>query len=417
MKDSLKNESDYFNAIIKTAQYLATLIKYQNFWIYIKNIIREYYDVDFFYLYEPEYNGKSFKLQKNFSNDQFAEKIFEQIKELLAQGMESGFIATELINIPVSYAVVLLPVTKMKKIMGIMVIGHQRNELLPKFLLNIYLSLSRLVGTTIDNLFMIEELKNYQNHLEDLVEERTCELKEAQESLRQFVSTVSHEIGTPLTVLKQSLDLLKSYKDRLSEEERINLIKRIERNVSLMIELREDLLILSSIDEHKVVLDWIRLYPNKLIQEILDLIDIKRKNKNILIDVDIKEDIVLYGDKKRLGQVFRIFIDNAIKYSEENSDIKIIAIDRYEGKYNLDEADGILFHIIDKGRGINKEKISNLFQRFYRCPDVKNIPGTGLGLSIAKEFIELHKGHVFVESEYGKGSTFSFFLPRLEKTP
>jgi signal transduction histidine kinase len=417
MKDSLKNESDYFNAIIKTAQYLATLTKYQNFWIYIKNIIREYYDVDFFYLYEPADNGKSFKLQKNFSNNQFSERIFEHIKELLVQVMDSSFIASELINIPESYAIVLLPVIKMKRVMSIMVIGHQSNELLPKFFLNMYLSLARLVGTTIDNLYMIEELKNYQNHLEDLVNERTCELKEAQESLRQFVSTVSHEIGTPLTVLKQSLNLLKSYSDRLSEEERVNLFNRIEKNTELMIELREDLLILSSIDEHRVVLDWIRLYPYKIIQEVLDLIDIKRKNKNISIDVDVKETLVLFGDIKRLGQIFRIFIDNAIKYSEENSSIKVIAIEHYKGKYNLDETDCVLFQVIDNGRGIHKEKISNLFQRFYRCPEVKNIPGTGLGLCIAKEFIELHKGHVFVESEYGKGTTFSFFLPRLEKPP
>jgi len=170
MKNSLTNESDYLNALFKTAQYLATLITYQDFWVYIKELIKEYYNVDLFYFYECGYDGKIFKLQKNFSNNQFSEKIFEQIKELLAQVMDSGFIASELINIPESYAIVLLPITKIKKIMGIIVIGHQRNELLPKYLLNIYLSLARLLSTTIDNLYMIEELKNSEERYRNLFE-------------------------------------------------------------------------------------------------------------------------------------------------------------------------------------------------------------------------------------------------------
>jgi len=171
MTNSLTNESDYLNALFKTAQYLSTLITPQDFWVYIKELIKEFYNVDLFYFYECGYDGKIFKLQKNFSNNQFSEKIFEQIKELLAQVMDSGFIASELINIPESYAIVLLPITKIKKIMGIMVIGHQRNELLPKYLLNIYLSLARLVSTIIDNLYMLEELKNSENRYKTLAVE------------------------------------------------------------------------------------------------------------------------------------------------------------------------------------------------------------------------------------------------------
>ena len=214
MKNSLANESYYLNALIKTAQYLATLRTYQVIWIYIKKLIKEYYNVDLFYFYECGYDGKIFKLQKNFSNNQFSEKIFEQIKELLAQVMDSGFIASELINIPESYAIVLLPITKMKKIMGIMVIGHQRNELLPKYLLNIYLSLSRLVGTTIDNLYMIEELKNYQNHLEELVKERTRELKKSEKQYREaynradfYKHLFAHDMRNILQGAKSFLDI------------------------------------------------------------------------------------------------------------------------------------------------------------------------------------------------------------------
>jgi len=186
MKYSLTNESDYFNAFIKTAEYLATVITYQDFWVYVKKLIKEFYNVDLVYFYECRYDGKIFKLQRNLPNNQFSEKIFEQIKELLAEVMESGFIVSELINIPELYAIVLLPITKMKKIMGIMVIGHQRNELLPKYLLNIYLSLARLVSTTIDNLYMIEELKNHQNYLEELVKDRNKAVEALRESEEKY---------------------------------------------------------------------------------------------------------------------------------------------------------------------------------------------------------------------------------------
>ncbi|MCK4875932.1 MAG: HAMP domain-containing histidine kinase, partial [Sulfurimonas sp.] len=142
-----------------------------------------------------------------------------------------------------------------------------------------------------------------------------------------------------------------------------------------------------------------------------------QKEKNMTIELDVDDQIELYGDPKRIGQVFRIFIDNAIKYSYENSIILIRATDHYNGNFNIKypNNDGVLFQFVDNGRGIKKEDLPNLFKRYFRSDDVSDIPGTGLGLFIAKEFTELHKGAVYAESNYKKGSTFSVFFPRLKK--
>ena len=124
----------------------------------------------------------------------------------------------------------------------------------------------------------------------------------------------------------------------------------------------------------------------------------------------------MIGDLKRIAQIFRIFIDNAIKYSNERSIVKIKAFNNYKGELNPNSIDGVLIQFIDNGIGIRKEDIPNLFKKYFRTKDAINFPGTGLGLSIAETLTRAHKGEIFVESEYGKGTTFSIFLPRLKET-
>ena len=135
------------------------------------------------------------------------------------------------------------------------------------------------------------------------------------------------------------------------------------------------------------------------------------QEKNIDFEVYVDNSILLRGDPKRIDQVFRIIIDNAIKYSEENSKVEIKSFDNYQGKYNLNGKSGVLLQFKDSGRGISKEDLPHIFERFFRSSDVSEIAGTGLGLAIAKDIIEAHKGSIIVESELGKGTTFNLFLP------
>jgi len=240
------------------------------------------------------------------------------------------------------------------------------------------------------------------------------ERKKAEEKLYQFISTVSHELRTPLTVMGQSALNLKKYKDRLSEQEKTKLNEIMIRNVAILVELVEDLLIISRIDEKRVELIWKEYRPLNLILEITHLMEFCLTAKGITIEVAVDTDLQLFGDEKRVSQIFRNLIDNAIKFSPEKSKIEIKAIDHYKGIYNPQEFDGVLFQFKDFGIGIRKKDLPRLFQRFFRTDDAIIMDGTGLGLSITKELIKLHNGEIFVESKYGKGSTFLVFFPRLE---
>ncbi|MFX1413624.1 MAG: MASE3 domain-containing protein [Promethearchaeota archaeon] len=242
---------------------------------------------------------------------------------------------------------------------------------------------------------------------------RFIEHKQAEQKLEQFVSTVSHELRNPIAVLLMSLNYLNKYRENITNEQEYNLMRGIMRNVNLLNELVNDLLMLSRIDEKKMLLNLEVYSPFELISEVLDLMDLNIKSKNIIVELDLKKDLRINGDLNHIKQIFRIFIDNAWKYSEKESKIIIKAVDHYTGQFNPEGIDGILFQIIDYGMGIHEEDLPFIFNRFYRARSVKDIPGTGLGLTIAKELIQLHQGKVYVESEYGNGTTFSIFFPRI----
>ncbi|MDD1779383.1 MAG: HAMP domain-containing histidine kinase, partial [Candidatus Helarchaeota archaeon] len=194
-------------------------------------------------------------------------------------------------------------------------------------------------------------------------------------------------------------------------------IEVLSRNALLMNQLIDGLLLISSIDQAKITLNWIDYRPLEILQGVLRDLEPLQKVKDITIEYEVNKDFQLYGDPVRISQIFRILIHNALKFSNENTKVRIKAIDHYTGKYNEKNADGILFEFKDEGRGIKENDIHNLFQRFFRAEDVSDIPGIGLGLSIARELTELHQGRINVESTYGTGSTFFVFLPRLTSPP
>jgi two-component system phosphate regulon sensor histidine kinase PhoR len=191
----------------------------------------------------------------------------------------------------------------------------------------------------------------------------------------------------------------------------------ISKNSVVLSQMIEDLLTSSSIEARTIQLQWVSYQFLELIQEILIELEPPRSEKNISVELEIDPNLQLFGDSRRISQIFRILIDNAIKYSHEKSTIKIEAIDHYSGKFNSKQVDGVLVQVSDTGIGIRSQDIPHLFKRFFRSDDVKNIKGTGIGLPIAKELTQLHKGNIYVESDYGKGTTFSIFLPRIENQP
>jgi signal transduction histidine kinase len=227
----------------------------------------------------------------------------------------------------------------------------------------------------------------------------------------QLIYTVSHELRSPITAILLSANNLIKYFDRMNNETRTDLLLKLHSNSMLIAEMIDDLLLVSNIETKDISLkmEMFDLYP--LLQEISNQLETKAQTKNNKINFEVNKEMQLFGDKKRIGQVIRNLLDNAIKYSNQDSVINLVVKQNLVRIiYNI-EVKGSLVEITDNGIGIKETDLSLIFDKFYRAEEVNNIVGTGLGLAICKELITKHYGEIYVTSELNVGSTFSFFLP------
>lgn len=264
---------------------------------------------------------------------------------------------------------------------------------------------------------IIESSKKRLEHSAKLIGAAVLQRIQLDNLQKTFIVSASHELRTPLSVIIQSIDNLMKYRHKLPEEEQLKLMEMLSRNAISMNQLLDGLLLITFIDQGKFTLNWIPYHPLEILKSVLRELEPLQRNKGLTTEYDVNEDLQLYGDPKHISQIFRIIIDNAIKYSNKNGKIRVKAIDHYLGKYNENNLDGVLFEIKDEGCGIKESEIPLIFNRFFRGEGVSNIQDTGLGLSIACELTELHQGEINVESIYGVGSTFFIFLPRLTSPP
>jgi signal transduction histidine kinase len=233
------------------------------------------------------------------------------------------------------------------------------------------------------------------------------------EKLRQqFVTMVSHELRTPITAINLSLNNLINYREKLDEEQLDKILAIMQRNGDLLSTMVEDLLIAARIEAAPLDLEKVICNLSDIIHEIHQELENQFKEKNLTLQVEIDSNIEIRADLKRISQVFRIIIDNAVKYSPIGSEIRIQAIENYQDPENPKGVPGVLIKFIDQGIGIPKKDLPKLFQRFHRGSNIGNIGGSGVGLNIAKTLVELHAGTISVESQKGLGSIFAVFLPK-----
>lgn len=227
----------------------------------------------------------------------------------------------------------------------------------------------------------------------------TSSIKKIEEVKRDFVRDASHELKTPLTAIKGFVETLE---EEVEEKKYIEIIKR---NVDRMINIINDLITLSKLEDKDVVLEISEFDFIEMINNVIKIFSNKIKERNLKIKIDTDNyNTKIKGDPYKLEQVFINLIDNAIKYTEEGG-INI--------NYYLKE-DNAVIEIIDTGIGIPEEHLDRIFERFYvvNKSRSKELGGTGLGLSIVKHIITLHNGKIEVESEVGKGSKFIITIPQ-----
>ena len=218
-------------------------------------------------------------------------------------------------------------------------------------------------------------------------------IKRLENMRSQFVANVSHELKTPLTSIKGFTETLKYVED---EETRKKFLDIIEKEADRLGRLINDILILSKI-ESDISGEEDEFLPNKVVDNVINMVKVLADNKNITIELDERNNDLLFGDKDRFLQLVLNIVENSIKYSNEGSKVKISSFTNGDN-YNL--------IVEDNGIGIPKEDIPRIFERFYRVDKARKSGGTGLGLAIVKHIVKTFNGNIKVESVLGVGSKF-----------
>jgi two-component system, OmpR family, phosphate regulon sensor histidine kinase PhoR len=243
----------------------------------------------------------------------------------------------------------------------------------------------------------------------DWAENRTAEIEQLHKSenyRREFLANVSHEIKTPISNMQGYISTLLAGG---LEDPNINrdFLQKTEKNIDRLIELVDDLDIISSLESGELKMEKTRFDIKALAREVFEFLEDNAKANNISL-IFGNDDITpfwVYADRFRIRQVFVNLVDNSIKYGRNQGRTKI-------SFYDMDE--NYLIEVSDNGIGIEEQHIQRLFERFYRVDKHRSRSegGTGLGLAIVKHIIEAHEQTVNVRSSPKIGSTFSFTLKK-----
>ena len=226
------------------------------------------------------------------------------------------------------------------------------------------------------------------------------ELRLLQQQKDDFISIASHELKTPITALKASLQIMNKMKENPSSALFLNLIGRANISLNKVSSLVENLLNTSKANEDQIHLNQKIFTISKIAEDCCHHV---RDEGSYTIKTEGDMKLKVYADAMRIDQVIINLVNNAVKYAPK-SKVVIIKIEELDNSAKVS--------IIDKGPGIGPEKLPHLFDRYYRVDSSGNqYSGLGLGLYISAEIIKKHKGEIGVDSELGKGSTFWFTLP------
>lgn len=219
----------------------------------------------------------------------------------------------------------------------------------------------------------------------------------------EFISMASHELKTPITSLKGFTQILQRRLRQTKNEDALNLLARMDAQINKITKLIGELLDVSKmqagpLEYHKELFNL-----NTLVQEMVE--NVQGTSRTHSLGLTHLSQIEIVGDRDRIGQVVMNLLTNAIKYSPDASRVDI-RVDTDPERHNA------IVSVQDYGLGIAKDHQQHIFERFYRVRGQgQTFPGLGIGLSICNEIVTRHGGQIIVESEEGKGSTFSVLLP------
>jgi two-component system phosphate regulon sensor histidine kinase PhoR len=227
------------------------------------------------------------------------------------------------------------------------------------------------------------------------------EIEKTEKVRRDFIANVSHELRTPLTSIQGYTESLLENAPPSQDREFLDIIRK---NAKRMARLTEDLLTLARVESGEDALRLRPVLPSVVLKDAFDSFHELAKINGRTLAMENDTERVTRCDVDKVHQVMANLVENAIKYSTPGTPITLGADD---------VENGVRFFVRDQGPGIGSEHLSRLFERFYRVDKSRSVEsgGTGLGLAIAKHIVLKHGGSIYVQSELGNGSTFSFVLP------
>lgn len=217
----------------------------------------------------------------------------------------------------------------------------------------------------------------------------------------EFLASVAHELSTPLTYLIGYSKV--AMRDGVAEQDRQHYLEIIAEESDRMKELVKNLLELAKIDENTFTVSKEIFKARPFMEDIVKLVEPSFALKQLILDVQCAEDIEIHADPLRLEQIILNVLDNALKYSNEQSEV-IVNVRKRDGK--------VAIAITDYGIGIPSEEMEFIFEKLYRVEKSRSrlSGGSGIGLAIVKELVEAHNGSIEVKSERGKGSMFTIII-------
>ena len=269
----------------------------------------------------------------------------------------------------------------------------------------IYKSIARQRGVSDD---VETDLNKVDEDVDMMVNERQKEIEELKnmESFRrEFLGNVSHELKTPIFNIQGYIHTLI---DGAITDENVNMqyLERSSKSVDRMINIVEDLEMISKIESNRLDLEFTRWNIVDHIQELFDILEMKAKKRSITLSINNQStNNFVEADRDKISQVLINLIENSIKYGNEGGHTRVRLFEMGEN---------ILVEIADDGDGIPSEHLPRLFERFYRVDKSRSrtAGGTGLGLSIVKHIVDAHRQTINVRSTESVGTTFSFTLKK-----
>ena len=219
------------------------------------------------------------------------------------------------------------------------------------------------------------------------------------EQVKSLVSNMSHQLKTPLANISLYAEILS--KEEIAPERKAVFSEKMQRQADKLSWIIESLAKMVKLEQN---IDGFEGTGTGIKQTILDAVDTiyeKLEKKEISFTLETFEDRLLYHNRKWTAEVFVNLLENAVKYTDRGGTI-CIRVKSYDLYTEI--------QIVDNGRGIRKEEMTDIFKRFYRSPEVENMEGSGIGLYLSNLILEKEKGYMTAISEYGKGSCFSVFL-------